>query len=214
MNLIFDLDGTLIDSKKGIFNAYKLSLEDYIEPVSETKFKNNIGPPFFKFLNNLHPDLDNNISNTVIKNFRRLYDEIYFKDFEIYNGINELIDKVSNFCKCFIITNKPTNPSIEIIRKLNLNQYFEEIIGINYFSENGLSKTDNISKLILKKNLSKKITFYIGDTKADFDASLQNNINFIAFTKGYYSWKNEELLDIFYHYDNPHKLLNKLRNLR
>ena len=94
MNLIFDLDGTLIDSKKGIFNAYKLSLEDYIEPVSETKFKNNIGPPFFKFLNNLHPDLDNNISNTVIKNFRRLYDEIYFKDFEIYNGINELIDKV------------------------------------------------------------------------------------------------------------------------
>ena len=153
------------------------------------------------------------INHNITCNFRRLYDHNHYKEFEIYNGINELLEEISTYFKCFIVTNKPTKPSIEIIKKLKLNNYFEEIIGINYFSTNGLNKKDNISKLILKKNLSKNSTFYIGDTKADFEASSQNNINFIAFTKGYYLWKQNELAEIFFHYDVPDKLLTKMKNL-
>lgn len=213
MNLLFDLDGTLIDSKIGIFKAYKLSIKNHIKPVTEIKFKNYIGPPFSKLLKNIHPNIDNNTAKKIIINFRRLYDHSYYKEFEIYNGVDELLGRVSNNFRCFIVTNKPTKPSIEIIKKLKLYNSFEGIIGIDYFSTFGQSKKDNISNLILEKKLSKKASFYIGDTNADFNAALQNNINFIAYTKGYYSWQKDELLKTFYHYDHPSKLMIKLTNM-
>ena len=214
MNFIFDLDGTLINSKKGIFNAYKLSLKNYIEPIEEKKFESYIGPPFAKIIKKIHPNLDTYISKNIINNFRELYDNDYYKEFNIYNGIIELIQKISTFSRCFIVTNKPTQPSIEIINKLKLNNYFTEIVGVNYFSKNGLSKKENISKLIIKNNLSKKETFYIGDTRADAEAAQENNIYFIAYTEGYYTWKENELKGIFYHYKNPNNLYLKVFNLK
>jgi len=214
MNLIFDLDGTLINSKKGIFNAYKLSLENYIDPVGEKTFERYIGPPFANILKKIHPDLDLYISKKIINNFRKLYDNDYYRQFNIYSGIFELIQKISTFSKCYIATNKPTQPSIEILNKLKLNNYFKEIVGVNYYSEGGLSKKENISKLIIKNNLSKKETFYIGDTKSDFEAAQQNNIHFIAYTEGYYTWKDNELKKIFYHYKIPHNLYLKLTSLK
>ncbi len=213
MNLLFDLDGTLINSKNGIYNAYKLSLENYIEPIGEKEFEYYIGPTFSNILTNIHPDLDISVSKTIISNFRRLYDCIYYKEFIIYDGMVDLIQKVSTFSQCFIVTNKPTKPSIEILKKLKLNYYFKEIVGVNYFSNIGLRKRDNISKLIANNNLSKIQTFYIGDTKADLDAAKQNNINFIAFKEGYYKWKKYELVNTFFYYKKPSDLYLKLSTL-
>ena len=57
MNLIFDLDGTIVNSSQGIYEAYRLSIKKFAEPVSMEIFSRFIGPPIFDILCEIHPDL-------------------------------------------------------------------------------------------------------------------------------------------------------------
>ena len=89
-HIFFDLDGTLIDSSIGIYEAYKQSLliSDFVkEPVSIKIFENRIGPPFEIMIKNLHPELDASNSLEVVKNFRKIYDSKLFLKYNLYNDI-------------------------------------------------------------------------------------------------------------------------------
>ena len=78
MNLIFDLDGTLIDSSVGIYRAYEESMQKYQTPLEKNYFNNYIGPPIQKIIKVLHPTLDDNTLMRIRNNFRNLIPFICF----------------------------------------------------------------------------------------------------------------------------------------
>ena len=56
--ILFDLDGTLIDSIKGIYDCYILAMSELkVEPVSKIEFRSNIGASFDKMICKLHKDI-------------------------------------------------------------------------------------------------------------------------------------------------------------
>ena len=183
MNLIFDMDGTLIDSSFGIYRAYKESIQTYQKPLDKNHFTNYIGPPIQKIIKFLHPTLDDNTVMTIRNNFRKLYDGQYFLEFKTYDSIVDKIQKLSKKNNCFVVTNKPIKPTRTIINKLKLNERFLDVIGIDSFLSTGQDKSSNILFLRNQYLLDTKNTFYIGDTYSDFLSAKKIILNLLHLQK-------------------------------
>ena len=70
MNLIFDLDGTIIDSSNGIYEAYKISIKNILQPIKKKYFTSKIGPPIQEIIKDLHPSINEKNIERVRKLFR------------------------------------------------------------------------------------------------------------------------------------------------
>ena len=210
MNIFFDLDGTIIDSRRGIYKAYYESIVNIKEPKSEDLFIKNIGPPIDQILPILHEDLSTKDLKKVVSDFRRTYDNHYFLDFDLYDQMDNVISDLSKSYDCYILTNKPIKPTLDILEKLDIKKYFKDTIGVNTYSNLGQSKYLNIRMLLKKKLLKNSQTIYIGDTYSDYKSAISNNIIFIGYTDGFYNWNFDELNEINYYYKNALRLKNKL----
>ena len=109
-NIFFDLDGTLIDSSRGIYNSYLYAYKKSdinVELIEYDIFKNQIGPPFEIMNKNLHPELSSKENNLVIKYFRKKYDEEYYLNYRVYKDIRDCLINLKELNYfLFILTNK------------------------------------------------------------------------------------------------------------
>ena len=88
-----------------------------------------------------------------------------------------------------------------------------DVIGIDSFLSSGQDKSLNLLSLRNQYLLDIKNSFYIGDTYSDFLSAKKNNIEFIAFAKGYHRWSKKELEDIKYIYYGTNELTSILEFL-
>lgn len=213
MNIIFDLDGTIIDSRRGIYKAYYESIINLKKPISEERFIKRIGPPIGQILSLIHEDLSKKDFKNVVSHFRRNYDTHYFLDFELYDQIDNVISDLSKNYNCFILTNKPIKPTLTILEKLNIKKYFKDTIGVDSYKNSGQSKYLNIRTLLNKKSLKEINTIYVGDTYSDYKSASSNNLIFIGYIDGFYDWNLNELSEINHYYNNVLELKDKLNEV-
>lgn len=184
-NVIFDLDGTLSDSKEGIINSLKYSSEKMgIKPPSEEKLISFIGIPlqevfstFFSFYN---ADLEQ-----AVKYFREYYKEKGIFENTLFQGADHLIRDLSENSSLFIATSKLEKFAIVVLQHFGLFSYFKGICGAD---AEGINAEKSI---LLKKTMN---TFHIdkgsssvmiGDTIMDIDAAKKCGIHSIGVTYGY-----------------------------
>ena len=193
MYIIFDLDGTLIDSSKGIYQAFCLSLSGLsLAPPSYSSFKPLIGPTADVIFSKLYPDASADSKSIFYSTFRSLYDSTHYKYFSLYHGVHAMLESLAHLdFTMSVITNKPSQPSKSLISSTpGLTGMFTDIIGADYFASSlgipRLSKK-NLSLLYLfeKNQLSPSQAIYIGDTPSDMIAAQQTQCNFIPCTYGY-----------------------------
>ena len=86
-SLIFDLDGTLIDSSESIINTYREVFDEH-NFVPKVELKNDlIGPPLLETLSILSGSNDRGLLEKLSFSFMKIYDEKTFKNTNVYNGI-------------------------------------------------------------------------------------------------------------------------------
>ncbi len=177
MNFIFDFDGTLADSSFGIYEAFKEScIKSNLTYPDFNSFKKIIGPPINKLIYKVFPKIEEPEKDKFIINFRKEYDNNFYKKFEWYEGVVETLTYLSNQERnnLYIITNKPTEICIKLLRESNLYKLFNTVIGIDYLLYLGTlearkfpDKSKAINYLISSKGLNKNQCVYIGDTLED-----------------------------------------------
>ncbi len=186
-NYIFDLDGTLIDSSNEVLLCFKKAFEKAGIQVDENKFTSNvIGPPLREILKLLSPELDDeNKVNKVISYFRSFYDYDENDITEVYSGISDVLKylKQKDF-KIFIATLKPMIPTLRLIKKFNLEQFFDDIYTIDKYGNN-ITKKEMIEDIIEKYGLKKSQTVMIGDAKGDIKSAKEVQIYTIGALWGY-----------------------------
>ena len=115
--IIFDLDGTLIDSSISVLNSFRyvLSSNSIIENVPLNS--SVIGPPLKNaFIMLLGNSYSNTLIETLISDFKKIYDEKEFKNTIPYYDIEYLLKQLKNArIKLFIATNKRLIPTKKII---------------------------------------------------------------------------------------------------
>jgi len=192
---LFDLDGTIIDSKIGIINSVKFALTKMKIEYSQTDtFEKLIGPPLDQSFQNFY-SLSESQAKEAVESYRIYYKKKGIEQNHLYHGIKELFeDLIKQNIILYVATSKPTPFAIDILKKYNISNYFEEIVGSNLDLTRSTKK--EIIEYILTKNSNIDINncVMIGDRNYDIIGAQNNQIDSIGVLYGYGSY--EEMKEV------------------
>jgi phosphoglycolate phosphatase len=182
--LIFDLDGTLIDTSRDITNALNyalsspgfksLSVEDTIKMIGE-----GITRLIEKILG--HERLQER--DAVIKKFLDYYSEHLIDYSTVYPYVRETLEQLDEYKKA-VISNKREYLSVKLLNKLNLLDFFNMVVGSDTTSEKKPSAIP-ILHVIEKFKVGPQESIIVGDSNYDIEAGKKAGIKTIAVTYGY-----------------------------
>ena len=198
VNIIWDLDGTLIDSSKEIMQSLELAINNSGLDLSKQIKPFIIGPTIDVIVKEAFPPetVTEDTLKMVIKSFREIYDYSDFRHTKSYSGLDSIISDVKNFIH-HIVTNKPDMPAKRIIEKLKWTDYITSIqtpySKLHNMNNEKQSKSDIMAEIIKKSDTNRSSFIGIGDMKADCIAAKSNNIKAIGVLWG--TGTREELID-------------------
>lgn len=190
-HLIFDLDGTLIDSAPSILASYahtfaSMGIAPKIPLTSEV-----IGPPLMQTLAKLSGIEDLEILKDLAQQFKSHYDTEGHKQTLVYAGVEQFLktQQAAGF-ELYIATNKRHSPTAKIMQHLGWTQYFSGIFALDYYTPAMANKGQMLSQILSDLNIAPKDALYIGDRYEDGIAAEQNDLPFVLVSWGYF---NEEI---------------------
>lgn len=128
--LIFDLDGTLVDSLADIAAAVNFARAQFSLPaLSRDSVCNNIGDGLKNLIKRSFadaPELDLELALQLQKQY---YSEHMLVHTRLFPGVAETLPKLAAKHSLALVTNKPQSASEEICRELKISQYLSIIIG-------------------------------------------------------------------------------------
>lgn len=184
-NIIFDLDGTLINSAGDVVHCLKKAYSS-IPEFSNVEIRDSfIGPPLNELIKKVTSDITEEQTNIIIKEFRNCYDNSSFSKTILNDGVYQLIQDLKHQnIKIFIATNKPTLVTKKILANLKID-VFNDVISLDAIAGKKLNKTEMISYIIYKWNLQRDTTLMVGDDASDIVAAHNNGISAVAVLGGY-----------------------------
>lgn len=183
--VIFDLDGTLLDTSVGIISSVKFALSNNGKCIpSEDVLKGFIGPPLKKSFLNL-PDVEENDVNKLVEDFRKQYrnGDIYLA--KLYDGILDVVENLHNLgIRLAVATYKPQDMALKLISRFTMDKYFEVVYGAD--SEGRKTKSDIVGEVIdTFVSYDKRDILMIGDCYSDADAAKLQNVSFLGVSYGF-----------------------------
>lgn len=205
-NILFDLDGTLIDSAPGIEESFYSAYRIIFRTECTTTIKHLIGPPIDQVLNLVCSDIKPEIEKLFVIEFKKHYDLEGYKKSTLYPSIqNVLEDLYAKNINLFIATNKRDFPTTLILRNLGINHFFKGVYCPDTFETKFNNKTELVVSLLEAFSLNIKETLFVGDTSHDGIAAEQNNLDFAFVDYGYGKYDKFQ-----YKLSNIKKLINIL----
>ena len=181
--LLFDLDGTLTDSGEGIINCAWLALKHFGLPLPDREtMRVFVGPPlrdsFLRF-GVPEPDVE-----TAIEIYRSRYVPTGMFENTPYPGIRSLLAALKAAgCRLLVATAKPEEMATAILKKFELDGYFEMICGASM--DNSRDSKDKVIAYLLEKTGGGEDYWMIGDTAYDVEGAAVNGIPTIGVAWGY-----------------------------
>lgn len=202
-SIIFDLDGTLIDSSEGIIKSVTKTIKHFKLPMlSNENLLKFIGPPIQNSCKAAYGTYDT-FAQEFANYFRQEYAAGDVFCSYVYKGIFDLLDFLKNSgCILGIATYKREDYAISLVEHLDLSRYFSNICGAD--NENKLTKKDILINCIQQLKSKTGECIFIGDTKSDASAAEFAGVDFIAAGWGFELTKDNYNSSIF---TSPDKML-------
>lgn len=191
-HIIFDLDGTLTDSTRGIGSSIKYSLDKMqLDGFNGVVLDEFIGPPLQQGFKKLF-GLNERNTELAVEYFREYYSVHGLLENDPYPGIFEMLEELHFTGKqLFIATSKLEKFAVQISEYFGFAKYIVQLKGADYKGENA-TKSTIIAHLLESRQLSpsKKIAM-IGDTVFDIEGGKENGLSTMAVLYGF--GKKEDL---------------------
>ncbi len=189
--LIFDLDGTLVDSIPDLTDSinYALTKLNYPE-LSQKQVKKMVGSGLKKLLQLAI----GNGKDVTLKKAHSYFIEYYTQNLvnktTYYKDVPEMLTYFSDKKKA-IYSNKPDKLTVEIIQKLQLENHFTKIMGAQPNKYKLKPSPEGIHIILKELNIAPQEAIMIGDSTHDIEAGKAAGIYTCAVTYGY---RSKELL--------------------
>ena len=182
-SILFDLDGTLVDSGEGVLKCAELALRHFNLPIpSPEEMRTFVGPPlrdsFIRF------GCTEEMAQEAIAVYRSRYTTVGKFELFVYPGIEHLLQELTAAgCKLYVATSKPETVSVEILHHLVLAKYFTYIAG----ADQGKSRStkSEVIAYLLEQVGDLEGALMVGDTAYDVIGAAQHGIPCAAITWGY-----------------------------
>ncbi|MGL5439349.1 MAG: HAD hydrolase-like protein [Filifactoraceae bacterium] len=188
--ILFDLDGTLLDTSQGIFACFNYVCKKLNRPYpSEVQLRRFIGPPIkHSFIHNIGLTHEEAMKGSLL--FQEEYNRVGIELSSIYDGIkNLLLDLKTDGYLLGVATLKPQKSSEKILAHHNISKYFDVIIGADL--EGKYTKSQIMTMAMKELNISASSTVMVGDTCSDAIGAADLNVDFIPVSYGFGLKDNE-----------------------
>ena len=195
LTILFDLDGTLIDTAPDLMNAHNHVMKKFgYETRSTDEIRNLVGKGAASMIgrsmwnqakNELNKINDEKIKSQMVKEFIDYYGKNIANESKLIKGVKEfLIWCKSKDILMAVCTNKTEHLAVNLLKEIKIYNFFEYVAGYNTFE---YCKPDprhltNVVE-ILQGNVKK--TLMIGDSETDADSAKAANMPFILVEGGY-----------------------------
>ena len=188
-NILFDLDGTIIDSKEGILNSIAYALDKMGRKIPDkTDLFCFIGPPLsYSFATFCGMNEDD--TERAVAFYRENYAPRGVYEFSVYPGVETMLKKLSSGGRrLYLATSKPEVFAKKILEKAGLDSYFTAVCG-SLIPSGRDKKEDVISYLVENEGLSLDETVMVGDRSYDAEGAHAVGLVAIGVSYGYGSVK-------------------------
>jgi phosphoglycolate phosphatase len=184
--VIFDLDGTLVDSKYDLTLAVNFIRRKYgFSDLSSLEVASYLGSGIRRLIDSVLPDVAESEKQDAFLQFNDYYSIHLVDSTVVYDGIIELLEALKDINKV-ILSNKTEIFSRKIVENLGLSKYFAKIYGGDTFQEKKPSCLP-INSIINEFKTQKEHVCMVGDSVNDVLASKSAGISTIAVLYGYSS---------------------------
>jgi phosphoglycolate phosphatase len=184
LDILVDLDGTLIDPRPGLIGSVQHALRKLglaVPPAVELLWL--IGPPFRVSFPKLFGRSD--LTEEAIGHYRESYVSGAMFDAIVYDGVADALDRLrAAGCRLFVATAKPHYYARPILEHFDLARRFAGIHGPELDGTND-HKYDLIAHIIGHEGVAPASTIMVGDRELDVTAAARNGIRAVGVTWGY-----------------------------
>jgi len=184
--MMFDLDGTLIDSRVGIEHSLKMTLqENGVEVEADHDFSWCIGTSLWKIFEHYLGTTDPHKVDAAVARYRHIYRDGPMFEYELYDGILDSLKRLQQGGVRLVIA---TAKAHEYAREVVAITPFASLISHVYGSEldgTNVEKRDLIHHILKEEKLSPDEAVMVGDRHHDVDGARANGVNAIGVSYGY-----------------------------
>lgn len=188
--IIFDLDGTLVDSAKDIMIANNKTLEKFgYKPISFKNVKHIIGQGIrvniIRSLKMQNVKINKKKENEMYNFFFSFYKKNLYVESKIYSGLNSFLKNLKKQgYKLAVCSNKLEVLTKIVLKKTKLLKYFDFVAGGDTFAHRK-PHPSVLNNIIKNFKINKNNVLFIGDSEHDYHSALNSNIKFCLKTKGF-----------------------------
>ena len=201
--ILFDLDGTLVDTAPDLMRAHNHVMKKFGYPTKSTEeIRNLVGQGAGAMLGRsiwgqakkeFGKVQDENIKKEMVKDFIKFYGNNIVNESTLINGVKEFLiwAKKKNISMA-VCTNKQEHLSVDLLKKIGIYDFFEYVAGHNTFN---YCKPDprHLTSVIEILDGDIKKSLMIGDSETDANAAKEAGIPVILLEDGYTEKNTSEI---------------------
>ena len=191
--ILFDLDGTLLNTYRGVSNAVKYTLEFYGLPIPEEKeMRKYLGPPLRDSFSRFAGIPDEKLDEAIAK-FREYYFDKGTLQYEFFEDLKPSFNKLRSMgCKIAVATSKLEKGAFIILEDAGIMDEFDFICGSTQ-DESRSTKAQVVAHVLKHFEITDKSeVLLIGDRDNDIIGAHENGIKCCGFLSGFGSREEME----------------------
>jgi len=186
--ILFDLDGTLVDTSRDLWISLQSALKHHdIPPITSDDFFQTLHYGIEKSVDLILEiqKADPRLLDPVVIYYKKQYQQLEHQHTTLYEGVTDLLDQCLTYgLKLGICTNKERHPTIDVLRKLNIEHYFDVVLGLDQVTR-PKPAPDPVLQVFEMMRLPTSLGVFIGDSPLDANASRAANVPFILHQVGF-----------------------------
>ena len=203
LTILFDLDGTLIDTAPDLMNAHNHVMKKFgYETRSTHEIRNLVGKGAESMIgrsmwNQAKKELkkidDDKIKSEMVKEFIDYYGKNIANESKLIRGVSKfLVWCKSNNISMAVCTNKTEHLAVDLLKRIEIYDYFEYVAGYNTFE---YCKPDprHLTSVVEILQGDVKKTIMVGDSETDAESAKAANMPFILVEGGYTDKNPDEI---------------------
>jgi len=179
--ILFDLDGTLIDSKASILSTLDRSLKKHNIEAAIPLTDNLVGPPLKDVVRLVSGKINNSKTASIVDSFKTYYDSSGYKNSSLFPEILDMLSSLSGIDerKMYIVTNKRAIPTKKILEYLTIDKFFVQAYSLDTFNPEYSNKSDLLKRVLIMEDVRVSDAIYVGDREEDFNAAKESGLDFL-----------------------------------
>lgn len=210
--ILFDLDGTLIDSRPGIIHSLRETLASYgVIPDSDHDYTWCIGASLWSIFEHYLQTSDRPILDGAVATYRRIYRDGPMFAYDVYPGVVEALETLSRRgIRCVLATAKAHEYAREVVTSAPFASSIAHVYGSELDGTN-VQKADLIRHILRQEMMVPDHCVMIGDRHHDIDGARANGVASVGVRYGY--GRDGELAHASKLVDVAHELPNAIDSL-